>query len=99
MVRYDAVVFDRGPSGRWKHQLATVFVVDIFVKRVSKRQPVDVLLTNVHLATMTDGYGEMRDAAIAVKDGRIAWLGRAPMRRTRAPSPCTTAAAAGSRRA
>jgi imidazolonepropionase len=35
----------------------------------------DVLFTNVHLATMADGYGEIRDAAIAVKDGRIAWLG------------------------
>ena len=35
----------------------------------------DVLITNVHLATMVDGYGEIRDAAIAVKDGRIAWLG------------------------
>lgn len=37
----------------------------------------DVLYTNVHLATMADdeGYGEIRDAAIAVKDGRIAWLG------------------------
>ncbi|MBV7537253.1 imidazolonepropionase [Duganella sp. sic0402] len=37
----------------------------------------DVLFTNVHLATMSDadGYGEIRDAAIAVKDGRIAWLG------------------------
>jgi imidazolonepropionase len=37
----------------------------------------DVLFTNVHLATMADGssYGEVRDAAIAVKDGRIAWLG------------------------
>jgi len=35
----------------------------------------DLLLTNVHLATMADGYGEVRDAAIAVKDGRIAWLG------------------------
>jgi imidazolonepropionase len=37
----------------------------------------DMLLTNVHLATMAadDGYGEIRDAAIAVKDGRIAWLG------------------------
>jgi imidazolonepropionase len=35
----------------------------------------DVLLTNVHLATMADGYGEIRDGAIAVKDGRIAWLG------------------------
>jgi imidazolonepropionase len=36
----------------------------------------DVLFTNVHLATMAGGYGEIRDAAIAVKDGRIAWLGR-----------------------
>ncbi|USX20195.1 imidazolonepropionase [Oxalobacteraceae bacterium OTU3REALA1] len=35
----------------------------------------DVLFTNVHLATMAGGYGEIRDAAIAVKDGRIAWLG------------------------
>jgi imidazolonepropionase len=37
----------------------------------------DVLFTNVHLATMADaaGYGEIRDAAIAVKGGRIAWLG------------------------
>ncbi len=37
----------------------------------------DLLVTNVHLATMVDGYGEVRDGAIAVKDGRIAWLGRA----------------------
>lgn len=37
----------------------------------------DLVLYNVHLATMEDGYGELRDAAIAVKDGRIAWLGRA----------------------
>src|SRR5450830_1527135 len=37
----------------------------------------DVLFTNVHLATMADdeGYGEVRNAAIAVKDGLIAWLG------------------------
>ncbi|NGZ82743.1 imidazolonepropionase [Duganella aceris] len=35
----------------------------------------DFLFTNVHLATMADGYGEIRDAAIAVKDGNIAWLG------------------------
>jgi imidazolonepropionase len=34
------------------------------------------LFTNVHLATMAGGYGEIRDGAIAVKDGRIAWLGR-----------------------
>ncbi|GAB2849075.1 imidazolonepropionase [Pseudoduganella ginsengisoli] len=37
----------------------------------------DLLVTNVHLATMVDGYGELRDGAIAVKDGRIAWLGAA----------------------
>lgn len=35
----------------------------------------DSLWINVHLARMTDGYGEIRDAAIAVKDGKIAWLG------------------------
>ena len=37
----------------------------------------DALWVNVHLATMQDGqgYGEIRDAAIAVKDGAIAWLG------------------------
>lgn len=44
----------------------------------------DLLYTNIHLATMdgaaagagpADPYGEIRDAAIAVKDGRIAWLG------------------------
>jgi imidazolonepropionase len=40
----------------------------------------DLLYTDVHLATMAadeSGYGEIRDAAIAVKDGRIAWLGAA----------------------
>ena len=36
----------------------------------------DLVLHNVHLATMEDGYGELSDAAIAVKNGRIAWLGR-----------------------
>ena len=36
----------------------------------------DLVLHNVHLATMEDGYGELPDAAIAVKNGRIAWLGR-----------------------
>ncbi|AZP13667.1 imidazolonepropionase [Undibacterium parvum] len=35
----------------------------------------DSLWTNLHLATMQEGYGEIRDAAIAVKDGKIAWLG------------------------
>ncbi|MYN08524.1 imidazolonepropionase [Pseudoduganella aquatica] len=37
----------------------------------------DVLYTNVHLATMVEGYGELRCGAVAVKDGRIAWLGAA----------------------
>jgi imidazolonepropionase len=39
----------------------------------------DALWTNVHLATLAanaEGYGEIRDGAIAVRDGRIAWLGR-----------------------
>jgi imidazolonepropionase len=38
----------------------------------------DSLWINVHLATMTDAhnYGEIRDGAIAVKDGIIAWLGK-----------------------
>ncbi|MBG6219691.1 imidazolonepropionase [Janthinobacterium sp. CAN_S1] len=35
----------------------------------------DLVIHNVHLATMQHGYGELLDAAIAVKDGRIAWLG------------------------
>lgn len=39
----------------------------------------DLLFTNVNLATMVptaaDGYGEMLDAALSVKDGRIAWIG------------------------
>ncbi len=36
-----------------------------------------LLITNVHLATMVDGYGELRDAAIAVRDDRISWIGAA----------------------
>ncbi|MCW3481966.1 imidazolonepropionase [Neisseriaceae bacterium JH1-16] len=35
----------------------------------------DALWRNVHLATLVDGYGELRHGAIAVQDGRIAWLG------------------------
>ncbi len=35
----------------------------------------DLLFTNAHLATMVDGYGEMEDAALAVRHGRIAWIG------------------------
>ncbi|MEY2897350.1 MAG: imidazolonepropionase [Pseudomonadota bacterium] len=37
---------------------------------------VDSLWTGVHLATQA-GAGEVREAALAVRDGRIAWLGRA----------------------
>ena len=38
----------------------------------------DALWVNVHLATMAEsgGYGEIRDGAIAIRDGRIAWVGR-----------------------
>lgn len=38
----------------------------------------DSLWVNLHLATLASdhgGYGEIRDAAIAVKEGKIAWLG------------------------
>jgi imidazolonepropionase len=38
----------------------------------------DSLCTNVNLATMTEGgapYGAIENGALAVKDGRIAWLG------------------------
>jgi imidazolonepropionase len=38
-------------------------------------EPADLLFTNVRLATMAGGYGEIGDAALAVRDGRIAWLG------------------------
>lgn len=41
--------------------------------------PADLLFTNVRLATMVDGQGgedgQMEDAALAVRGGRIAWLG------------------------
>jgi imidazolonepropionase len=37
----------------------------------------DSIWLNVHLATMTgDGYGEILDAAIAIHEGKIAWLGK-----------------------
>ena len=39
----------------------------------------DALWTNVHLATMTGNgvaYGAIEDGALAVADGRIAWVGR-----------------------
>lgn len=38
----------------------------------------DALWINVHIATLcaAEGYGEIRDGAIAVRDGRIAWIGK-----------------------
>ncbi|MFC4160939.1 imidazolonepropionase [Chitinimonas lacunae] len=38
----------------------------------------DTLFRSVHLATFADAtpYGELRDAALLVRDGQIAWLGR-----------------------
>src|ERR1700743_3562603 len=47
----------------------------------------DLLLTDCHLATMVDGYGIVRDAALGIADGRIAYAGPridAPARETRA---------------
>jgi len=42
----------------------------------------DLLLTDCHAATMAgDGYGAIRDAAIAIADGRIAWIGTTKDRR------------------
>lgn len=35
----------------------------------------DLLVTNANLATMRGGYGVVENAALAVKDGKIAWLG------------------------
>src|SRR5256885_1809426 len=40
----------------------------------------DVLLTDCHAATMTrrgEAYGAIREAAVAIADGRIAWIGPA----------------------
>jgi imidazolonepropionase len=34
------------------------------------------VFTNLHLATMAEGYGELRDGAVRVEGGRIAWAGR-----------------------
>ena len=33
------------------------------------------VFTNVHLATMAGGYGELRDGALRAEGGRIAWVG------------------------
>jgi imidazolonepropionase len=39
-------------------------------------EPADILFTRARLATMAgNGYGIVDDGAVAVKDGRIAWLG------------------------
>ena len=42
----------------------------------------ETLFTNVNLASMAAGYGELRDGAIGVAAGRIAWIGS----RAQAPS-------------
>ena len=36
----------------------------------------DVLFANARLATLADGYGIVEDGAVAVRGGRIAWVGR-----------------------
>ena len=35
----------------------------------------DAAWVNANLATMTDGYGQVRDGVVALKDGRISWVG------------------------
>lgn len=42
------------------------------------------VFTNLHLATMADGYGELRDGAVRVEQGRIVWVGP----RAQAPTDC-----------
>ena len=39
------------------------------------REPGDTVFINLHLATMAGGYGEQRDGAVRVRDGRITWVG------------------------
>jgi imidazolonepropionase len=38
----------------------------------------DCLITDCHIASLagTEGYGEIRDAAIGIQEGRIVWIGR-----------------------
>jgi imidazolonepropionase len=38
-------------------------------------EAVDVLYANARVATLADGYGILDDGAVAVRDGRIAWVG------------------------
>ena len=49
------------------------------VTTLRSRGTTDLLLTNARLATMADadGYGIVEDGALAVQDGRIAWVGPA----------------------
>ena len=35
----------------------------------------DLLLVDAHVATMDEGYGVIRDAAVGIRDDRIAWVG------------------------
>jgi imidazolonepropionase len=35
----------------------------------------DAAWTNAHLATMAQGYGLVRDGVVAVKDGKVSWVG------------------------
>ncbi|KGF80361.1 imidazolonepropionase [Massilia sp. JS1662] len=38
-------------------------------------EAVDVLYANARVATLADGYGIIEDGAVAVREGRIAWVG------------------------
>jgi imidazolonepropionase len=38
-------------------------------------EAVDILYANARVATLADGYGIIEDGAVAVREGRIAWVG------------------------
>jgi hypothetical protein len=92
MVRYDAVLLDQGTTWTLQAGQGMIFIADIHYydsEKTSTRgrrcmsERADVLFTNARLATLADGYGIVEDGAVAVRDGRIAWVGRAPGRRRR----------------
>ena len=47
----------------------------ITIKRRHKASQMAILLTDATLATMVGGYGLIRDAAMALDGGQIAWIG------------------------
>jgi len=48
----------------------------ILTLEIMEMKTFDAIWINATLVTCADGYGLIKEAAIAVKDGRIAWLGK-----------------------